>query len=157
MLVAYVSDDHYRNIGKPADQLQRLLPEHPKEAQVYHRLQDDPQFLEHMLRKTYAENEDTFLDMSPVHHLDGLALESLVLVHARTDDIVPSNESVILRDKLKDRADIRVELCVTSLLNHGDQKQLGLADLPAIFKLVSAFAAFFLPDYSQAEAKRKAA
>lgn len=144
-------------MGKPADELQRLLPEHPKEAQVYHQLQGDAEFLEHMLRKTYQENEETFLDMSPVHHLDGLALESLVLVHAQTDDVVPSNESVILRDKLKDRDDIRVEFCVTPLLNHGDQKALGLADVPAIFKLVAAFAGFFLPDYSLAKAKRKAA
>lgn len=155
MLVAYVFDDHYRNLGMPADELQRLLPEHPQEAKVYHRLQNDPRFLEQQLRKTYHDNEDTFLAMSPIEHLDALALESLVLVHSETDEVVPCNESVVLNDALKHRKDIRTRLCVTSLLSHGDQKAIGLRDIPAILALISAFAGFFLPDYSLTEAQCK--
>lgn len=82
--------------------------------------------------------------MSPIGYLDALKIDSLVLVHSLSDDVVPCQESVIIADKLKNRNDIRTKLCITSLLDHGDTKAPSILDIPAILSLVNAFALFFV-------------
>lgn len=100
-------------------------------------------FLEEYLEATYKDNLSVMQGMSPIEYLHALKLESLVLVHSQTDDVVPCQESVIIRDALRDREDIRTKLCVTSLLDHGDKKTPSIQDVPAILRLVNAFAVFF--------------
>lgn len=155
MLVAYVIDDHLRNVDLPAPFLQALLDKHPEEAKEYHRIREDSEYMTGVLRKVYRDNELVMEGMSPMRFLDALKCETVALVHARQDDIVPYTESVMLADALRKRDDVFSALCVTDLLNHGDQRDPSLADVPGILQLVSTFAAFFRPDSSSIDQKDK--
>lgn len=157
LLAAYVEDDHNRNVGRSATALEERMQEYPEEAKEYRRLHDDHAYLKTVMTKVYRENEGIFLAMSPVRYLDELKCESLSLVHAVTDDVVPNSESVVLGNALKDRKDMQVRTCITPLLNHGDQKPPSLSDIPDILKLISTFAGFFVPDNTLKNRKDKVA
>lgn len=155
MLVASVVDDHLANLGQPATTLQSLLNKFPQEAVQFRRLHDDPSYMAACLHRIQTENYQFFNDMSPIRCLDRLRCAALVLVHARRDDIVPPKESVTLANAMRGRRDVRTRLCVTDLLNHGDQRELAWSDVPDVLRLVFAFAAFFRTDFARAGEKDK--
>lgn len=155
LLVAYVYDDHYHNLGRDSNELDRLVAEYPEEAKEYKRMWEDFEYLKGKIIGMFDENKERFLLMSPIVHVDKLKCQSIVLIHAGTDDVVPNTESLVLHEALKANSKTESGLCITPLLNHGDQRALGFADVPLIFKLISTSAAFFEPDYSLITAEKK--
>lgn len=153
LLIAYTLDDHYQNIGLPAEELGKKKKQFPEETKLYDRLHDDGEYLKQVIAKVEKEQKDTFRAMSPMECLDDIECENLVLIHAVTDDVVPNSESVVLQQALSKRDDMKIRLCVTPLLNHGDQRAIGLSDIPKIFPLINAFAGFFLPPKAKLKSK----
>lgn len=144
MLSAYCDDDHRRNVDIPSDTLQPLLEKYPDEAEEFHRLHNDGSYLTDKILEAYNVHREVFEGMSPVLRLDYLNTPSFTLVHSKTDDIVPPNESVVLRDALKKKKKgVSVSCLITSLLNHGDQTPLSVKDVPEILKLINTFSNFF--------------
>lgn len=146
MLGAYCTDDHLRNIGKKSALLEPLLRDHPEEARIFRRLHDDVDFLEQSLHHIYAKNKIAFQNMSPMRFLDQLSCQNVVLLHAQNDQIVPPAESIVLKEALEKRDDIKVSCLITTLLNHGDQKSVGIGHIPEFLKMINVFSNFFLPD-----------
>lgn len=147
LLVAYVFDDHYHNVGRESNELERLMAEYPEEAKEYKRMWEDFEYLKGKVVEMFDDNKERFLLMSPILHVEKLECQSIVLIHAGTDDVVPNTESHVLHEALKANSKTESKLCITPLLNHGDQRALGLSDVPLIFKLISTSAVFFEPDY----------
>lgn len=145
MLAAYVKDDHCLNLNIESNELTPLLEKYPEEAAIYHRLHNDDKFLTEKLTEVYYKNEGELVAMSPMEKLNEINLQNLVLVHAEKDDIVPPKESVIIRDGFKKRPDVKVWMQITDLLNHGDQKSVGLGDALKILRMIDTFSGFFRP------------
>lgn len=142
MLAAYCDDDHRRNVDMASNALQPLLDEHPEAAEEFHRLHNDGAYLSEKILEAYNVHREDFEGMSPALRLDYLSTPSYTLVHSKTDEIVPPNESIVLHDALKNRG-FSVSCLITGLLNHGDQTPLGLKDIPEILKLIDTFSNFF--------------
>lgn len=145
MLAAYCFDDHKRNIGMPTNELEPLLQQYPEEAKEYTRLHNDGDFLVEKLNAMYDVHREVFDGMSPTLRLEQLNVNSVTLVHSKSDEIVPPNESVVLRDALSGRKDMSVACMITSVLNHGDQTPIGVKDIPEVLKLIGTFSNFFMP------------
>jgi hypothetical protein len=65
----------------------------------------------------------------------------LILIHGKNDDVIPSDESLQIYNKRKEK-DLPSFLCITDLLSHGDSK-ISITSLKEIWQLANAFSYFF--------------
>lgn len=154
ILAAYCHDDHLSNLGfeNEANQLLPLLEKYPEEAKEYKRIREDGEYSCKRLMEVYEEHKEELQNMSSVSRLDEVKVPYVSLVHSSTDEIVPPQESIILRDGWANRRDMTVSCIITRLLNHGDQEPLGLKNVAEICRCINCFSLFFrsmeqLPSY----------
>lgn len=143
MLAAYCIDDHKQNLNLESNEVQRLQQKYPEHVAEYNRLHEDDGYLATKLKELYEIHKAEFDSQSPILHLEKLSALSLTLVHAEEDDIVPPSESLLLRESLERLGGVEVSCLITPLLNHGDQKAIGLGDAMSIVALIDCFSLFF--------------
>ncbi|KAI0565162.1 hypothetical protein FGB62_21g432 [Gracilaria domingensis] len=143
MFRAYCDDDHYRNVGKKSNILERLMEENKEEAKTFNRLRDDIGFLKEKMDVCHQYHKDTLTRLSPIEYVDRLSCKSVVLIHAQTDDVIPPEQNAVLKQAIDKVGKVSTSAKVTRLLNHGDQQPLSVADIPEVLSLINVLSLFF--------------
>lgn len=154
-----VLDNYYLRRGKPDAQLPAYLAERPAVAEQYWRLQNDVEYRRAIAARISAMTAELMRAMSPVAYLDGLRCGKIVLVHGNRDEVVPASEASMLYERMR-AAGLDVELCMTSLIGHGDRvlpRESPRSVAVDALRLVTAWASFVEAATMSTAARRSAA
>lgn len=143
MCRAFCDDDHYRNIGKQSNILNSLRKEFPEKAKTFDQLQNDIPFLKEVIDISVDHHKTHLTELSPIEYVDQLNCKSIVLIHAKKDDVVPPEHCMVLKEAIDKTRKIKTSALITTLLNHGDQVPLSIAVLPEILTALNTVSLFF--------------
>lgn len=114
-----------------------------KDRDFFSRIQSDSDFrMQHWntILKKGGKDRILLTELSVVTHISKMNIPTL-LVHGKSDDVVPSSESILVYDLLQKR-NVKSKLCVTTLISHGDTG-FSLKSILEIPKVIQSFAFFF--------------
>ncbi|PXF41390.1 hypothetical protein BWQ96_08888 [Gracilariopsis chorda] len=143
MCRAFCDDDHYQNIGKQSNILNKLQKDYPEEAKTFNRLQNDMVFLKEVIDTSVDHHKTQLTKLSPIEYVDRLNCKSVVLIHAKKDDVVPPEHCMVLKEAIDKTRKVNTSALVTKLLNHGDQVPLTIAVLPEVLTALNTVSLFF--------------
>lgn len=134
-------DNYYKYFDPRLDN--HLASMSQKEKDFFFQIKNDPDFrMKHWkdIVKKGGESRVLLTELSVLTHISKINLPVL-LVHGKKDDVVPSEESILVHQHLQKR-NVKSKLCVTNLISHGDTG-MDAKSLIQVPKVINSFAFFF--------------
>ncbi len=128
--------------------MERIRPEN---KEIFQKLREDKTYRSAIWKQilSNAGKERSFLQDLQVKDKLHLLNCPISIVHGIGDNVVPSQEAVLMKNSLPERTS---KLVLTPLISHGDVG-ISLSQIPAIYDLIQGFA-FFFKNASESEPQR---
>ena len=111
-----------------------------EEAELVRRVLSDASYRQDLFASAKQTLSEELQALDIVSQIENLSAK-VFLLHGRSDNVIPSEQSKLLYQKLKSmRKD--VDLVVTPFISHGDT-QFSLRQIPDIWRIVKGFSFFF--------------
>lgn len=139
-----LNDDHLLIKGTAKATLPEAIKKLPRAGKVYTELMSNFDNVGRALVEAYDVKRDMWEQISPIRYVKEFQCKSVTMIHSSTDGIIPSNESRLLYEAIKKlRPDVKANVKLTDLLDHGDKHQLGVSALPEAIAMVKTMASFY--------------